>query len=81
MTASKQPPLIPDGLHTPPHSEQERCVVEGLRIDGGRRCTVIAIRDRPRHGRVLYPHGETGLGVLLAGEAAQSLADHLGGRS
>lgn len=81
MTASKQPSLIPDGLHTPPHSEQDQCVVQGYRIDGSGRCTVIAIRDRRRYGWVLYPHGENGLEVLLADEAAQSLADRLGGRS
>lgn len=77
---TKEPPDL-DGPHNLPYSEQERCAVEGSRIDGSGRCTVIAIRDRRRHGWVLYPHGQTGLGVLIPYGAAQSLADRLGGRS
>lgn len=68
-----------DGPHNLPYSEQERCAVEGRRIDGGGRCTVIAIRDRRRHGWVLYPHGETGLGVLIAYGDAHALAERIGG--
>ncbi|MCA1705943.1 MAG: hypothetical protein LC808_22855, partial [Actinobacteria bacterium] len=60
-------------------SQQERCAVEGRRIDGSGQCTVIAIRDRRRHGWVLYPHGETGLGVLIADRDAHVLADRIGG--
>lgn len=70
-----------EGPHNLPYGEQERCAVEGRRIDGSGRCTVIAIRDRRRQGWVLYPHGETGLGVLLAAEAARTLAERLGGPS
>lgn len=68
-----------EGPHNLPYSEQERCAVEGRRIDGSGRCTVIAIRDRRRHGWVLYPHGETGLGVLIAYSDARSLAERIGG--
>ena len=74
-------PLDPHGPHNLPYGEQERCAVEGRRIDGSGRCTVIAIRDRRHHGRVLYLHGETGLGVLIADEAVQALAERLSGRS
>ncbi|MFN2494441.1 MAG: hypothetical protein ABR608_00820 [Pseudonocardiaceae bacterium] len=56
-------------------------MVQGSRIDGGGRCTVIAIRDRRHQGWMLCPHGDAGLGVLLAADAAQALADRLGGRS
>lgn len=81
MTASTQPPLIPDGLHTPPHGEQERYMVEGRRIGGNSACTIIAIRDRHHHGWVPYPPGKAGLGLLFADEATPSLADLIGGRS
>lgn len=74
-------PAEHDGPHNLPQGRQERCAVEGCRIDGSGPCTVVVIRDRRRHGWVLYPHGEAGLGVLIADEAAQSLADRLGGRS
>jgi hypothetical protein len=47
----------PDGPHQLPYGEQKRCAVERPRIGGSSRCTVIAIRDRMRHGWVLYPHG------------------------
>lgn len=40
----------PYGPHQLPYGDQERCVVEGRRIDGSGQCTVIAIRDRERHG-------------------------------
>lgn len=66
-----------DGPHNLPHREQERCAVEGRRIDGSGRCTVIAIRDRQRHGWVLYPHGVAGLGVLIADDDAHTLADRI----
>ncbi|MGI9063642.1 MAG: hypothetical protein ACR2FQ_07545 [Pseudonocardiaceae bacterium] len=55
--------------------------MEGRRIDGSGQCTVIVIRDRRRHGWVLYPHGEAGLGVLIADAAAHTLADRIGGPS
>ncbi|MGH3929228.1 MAG: hypothetical protein ACRDTF_04545 [Pseudonocardiaceae bacterium] len=42
----------PDGPHHLPYGEQERCAVEGRRIDGSGACTVIAIRDRKEHGWV-----------------------------
>lgn len=70
-----------DGPHQLPSSEQERCAVEGRRIDGSGSCAVIAIRDRRRHGWVLYPHGVAGLGVLIADDAAHTLAGHIGGPS
>ncbi|MGH3937588.1 MAG: hypothetical protein ACRDTG_02990 [Pseudonocardiaceae bacterium] len=68
-------PSDPDGSHKLPYGEQGRRTVEGRRIDSSGACTVIAIRDGRRPGRVLYPHGEVGLGVLIADVAAQRLAD------
>ncbi len=53
--------------------------MEGRRIDGSGACTVIAIRDRQEPGWVLYPHGDAGLGVLLADAAAHTLAHRIGG--
>lgn len=47
-------------------------------IHGGYTCTVIAIRDRKRGGWVLFPHGMTGPGVLIADDAARTLATSLG---
>ncbi|HEY2762484.1 MAG TPA: hypothetical protein VGJ13_00480 [Pseudonocardiaceae bacterium] len=73
-------PAEHEGPHNLPYGEQERCAVEGRRIDGGGACTVIAIRDRRRRGWVLYPHGETGLAVLIADDAVQALAGRFGGR-
>lgn len=70
-----------DGPHHLPYGEQERCAVAGLRIDGGGQCNVVAIRDRKRQGWVLYPHGMAGLGVLIADEAARTLAGCIGGPS
>lgn len=67
----------PDGPHHLPCSEQERCAVEGRRIDGSGPCTVVAIRDRKRRGWVLYPHGVAGLGVLIADDAAHTLAGQI----
>lgn len=75
---SKQPPREQEGPHHLPHDEQERCAVEGRRIDGTGPCTVVAIRDRQRHGWVLYPHGLASLGVLIADDAAHALADRIG---
>lgn len=74
----KQPQEL-DGPHHLPQAEQERCAVEGRRIDGSGVCTVIAIRDRRRDGWVLYPHGMAGLGVLIADDAAHTLANRIGG--
>lgn len=71
-------PAEHDGPHHLPYGEQERCAVEGRRTDGSGRCTVIAIRDRQRHGWVRYPHGVAGLGVLIADDAAHTLVDHIG---
>ncbi|MGH3913407.1 MAG: hypothetical protein ACRDTC_08355 [Pseudonocardiaceae bacterium] len=71
-------PREQEGPHHLPHSEQERCAVEGRRIDGSGPCTVIAIRDRTQHGWVLYPHGNTGFGVLFAYDAAHTLAHRIG---
>ncbi|MGH3845244.1 MAG: hypothetical protein ACRDS0_28015 [Pseudonocardiaceae bacterium] len=68
-----------DGPHHLPQGEQERCAVEGRRIDGSGVCTVIAIRDRQRRGWVLYPHGVAGLGVLIADGDAHILGTHIGG--
>ncbi|HEY3894326.1 MAG TPA: hypothetical protein VGL88_03050 [Pseudonocardiaceae bacterium] len=70
----------PAGPHQLPYGEQERCAVEGRRIDGSGQCTVVAIRDRGRRGWVLYPHGVAGLGVLIADDAAHALAGHIGSR-
>jgi hypothetical protein len=42
---------------------------------------VVVIRDRRRRGWVLYPHGVASFGVLIAGDAARTLADHIGGSS
>ena len=52
--------------------------MEGHRIDGSGICTVVAIRDRRRRGWVLYPHGVADLGVLIADDAAHTLAKRLG---
>ncbi len=68
-----------DGPHRLPYGEQERCAVEGRRIDGSGQCTVIVIRDRKRHGWVLYPHGVAGFGVLIDDAAAYTLAGRIGG--
>lgn len=68
----------PEGPHQLPYSEQERCAVEGRRIDGSGACTVIAIRDQRRRGWVLYPHGQAGLGVLIADADARTLAERIG---
>ncbi len=68
-----------DGPHRLPQSKQERCAVEGDRIDGSGQCNVVAIRDRKRRGWVLYPHGVAGLGVLIADDAARTLAGRIGG--
>ncbi|MGH3755412.1 MAG: hypothetical protein ACRDRP_22500 [Pseudonocardiaceae bacterium] len=76
----KQLPEV-DGPHHLPQGEQERCAVEGDRIDGSGQCTVVAIRDRTRRGWVLYPHGVAGLGVLIADDAARTLAGRIGGPS
>ncbi len=65
----------PEGPHQLPYGEQERCTVEGQRIDGSGVCTVIAIRDQRQRGWVLYPHGVASFGVLLADDAARILAD------
>jgi hypothetical protein len=70
-----------DGPHHLPYGEQERCAVEGHRIDGSGQCNVVAIRDRKRRGWVLYPHGVAGLGVLIFDEAARILAARIGGSS
>ncbi|MGH3870473.1 MAG: hypothetical protein ACRDSR_02995 [Pseudonocardiaceae bacterium] len=77
----KQPPPEPDGPHRLPYGEQERCAVEGRRIDGSGQCAVVVIRDRMQRGWVLYPHGMADLGVLIADDAARTLADHIGGPS
>lgn len=71
----------PDGPHRLPYGEQERCVVKGLRIDGGGDCSVVVIRDRRRRGWVLYPHGVASFGVLIAGDAARTLAARIGDSS
>ena len=69
----------PEGPHQLSYGEQERCAVEGRRIDGSGHCTMIAIRDQRRRGWVLYPHGVAGFGVLIADDAARTLADRIGG--
>jgi hypothetical protein len=70
-----------DGPHRLPQHEQERCAVEGRRIDGSGLCNVVAIRDRKRRGWVLYPHGMAGLGVLIPEDAARILAGRIGDSS
>lgn len=55
--------------------------MEGCRIDGSGACTVIAIRGRTEPGWVLYTHGDAGLGVLIADEAARTLAHRIDGMS
>ncbi len=70
-----------DGPHHLPQGEQERCAVEGRLIDGSGQCNVVAIRNRKRRGWVLYPHGMAGLGVLIADDAARTLAGRIGGLS
>jgi hypothetical protein len=70
-----------DGPHLLRQGDQERCAVEGQRIDGSGACTVLAIRGWKRGGWVLYPHGVAGFGVLIAEDAARTLALRLGRRS
>jgi hypothetical protein len=70
-----------DGPHLLRQSDQERCAVEGQRIDGSGACTVVAIRDYSRDGWVLYPHGVAGFGVLISEDAARTLALRIGRRS
>ncbi len=70
-----------DGPHHLPYGEQDRCAVGGRRIDGSGECNVVAIRDREHRGWVLYPHGLAGLGVLIADEAARTLAGRIGSPS
>lgn len=72
-------PLELDGPHHLPYGEQERCAVEGRRIDGSGQCTLIVIRDRKRRGWVLYPHGVAGLGVIIDDDATYTLAGRIGG--
>ena len=67
-----------DGPHRLRQGDQERCAVAGHCIHGGYTCTVIAIRDRKRGGWVLFPHGMTGPGVLIADDVARTLATSLG---
>lgn len=69
----------PEGPHQLPYGEQERCAVEGRRIDGSGLCNVVAIRDRRRHGWVLYPHGMASFGVLIADDDARTLAGRISG--
>lgn len=78
---SKQPQPEVDGPHRLPYGEQERCAVEGSRIDGSGQCTVVAIRDRRRRGWVLYPHGMASFGVLIADDDARIFAHRIGGLS
>jgi hypothetical protein len=52
--------------------------VEGRRIDGSGVCTMVAIRDWERRGWVLYPHGVAGFSVLIAYDAAHTLAKRIG---
>lgn len=61
-----------DGPHRLPRSDQERCVVKGVRIDAsGQR---DAIRDGKRRGVVLHLRGIAGPGVLIDNAAARTLA-------
>ncbi|MGH3770811.1 MAG: hypothetical protein ACRDRW_05350 [Pseudonocardiaceae bacterium] len=75
----KQLPEV-DGPHQLRYGDQERCAVEGRRIDGSGACTVIAIRDWERRGWVLYPHGVASFGVLIADADARTLAGRIGAR-
>jgi hypothetical protein len=67
-----------DGPHRLPQGEQERCAVEGVRIDASGQCDAVAIRNPKRRGWVLYLHGVAGLGVLIDDDAARTLASRLG---
>ena len=58
-----------DGPHRLPQGDQERCAVEGDRVDGSSQCDVVAIRDRKRRGWVLYLHGVGGLEALIDDDA------------
>ena len=73
----RQPQKL-DWLHHLRQDNEEWCAVEGHHIDGSGGCTVVAIRDRKRRGWVLYPRGIAGHGVLLADDAARTLAKNLG---
>ncbi|MGB6165585.1 MAG: hypothetical protein WCF33_01580 [Pseudonocardiaceae bacterium] len=61
-----------DGPHRLPKSDQERCVVKGVRIDASGQCD--AIRDGKPRGVVLYLRGVTGPGVLIDDDAVRALA-------
>lgn len=53
-------------------TDRTRCAVEGRLVNGGGACTVVLIRDQD--GWVLYPHGTTGMAVLIAAPDAAVVA-------
>lgn len=73
---NKTSPPDPDGPHTKPPVEQERCVVSGRTLTGDT-CTVIAISDG-KAGVVLYPHGAAGMGVRINWDGVRALVSTLG---
>jgi hypothetical protein len=63
-----------DGPHHLPQGEQERCAVEGDRIDSSGQRDAGPLRDWKRRGVVLYLHGGAGPGVLIDDGSARTLA-------
>lgn len=53
-------------------TERTRCAVEGRLVNGGGACTVVLIRDPA--GWVFYPHGDTGMAVLITAPDAATVA-------
>jgi hypothetical protein len=56
-------------------NERGRVVVAGMLVDGGGRCTVVAVHYRSPRRWVLYPHGVEKWGVALSDEDAAVLAE------
>ncbi|MCA1703406.1 MAG: hypothetical protein LC808_09155 [Actinobacteria bacterium] len=56
-------------------NERSRVAVVGMLVDGGGRCTVVAVHHRSPRRWVLYPHGVDKLGVELSEEGATELAE------
>jgi hypothetical protein len=63
-------------------NERGRVAIEATLLDGGGRCTVVAVHYFSPRRWILYPHGAGKLGVVLSEQNAATLAQGLaqGGR-